>query len=346
MAKHSIRRANLPADPSVRPGPPWYVGRHVRRGATLLLALVGIGGAAAGDPVHVVTTIGMIGDVVENVGGDCVRTTTLMGPGVDPHLYQARPGDVRALEAADVIFYAGLSLEGQLGEVLERFGERTPTVAVSPAAIAEGALLPNEGDGVDPHVWMDVGLWARTVPVVAETLAGLAPACREAIARNAETYTALLLALDGWAREAIATIPERQRILVTAHDAFGYFGRAYGIDVAGIQGIATDSEAGIADIRDMARIVAERDVPAVFIESTIHPRTVQAVVEAATEGGHAVEVGGELLGDAMGAEGTAEGTYVGMIVYDVRVIVEGLGGSPPPLPSALDAWAARWEPAR
>lgn len=326
--------------------------RRVRSLTGLVLA-VGLAASAAaaqaraGAPVNAVATIGMIGDVVQSVGGECVDTTTLMGPGIDPHLYQARSGDVRVLQAAEVIFYAGLSLEGQLGEVLERFGERTATVAVSEAAVPPDLLIAtDDAYGVDPHVWMDVGLWARTVPVIADALVAAAPECEATVRANADAYTATLQALDAWVREAIATVPERQRILVTAHDAFGYFGRAYDIEVAGIQGISTESEAGIADIREMASVLAEREVAAVFIESTINPRTVQAVVEAAGERGHAVEIGGELLGDALGEGGTPGGSYPGMIVSNVRVIVGGLGGSLPPLPAELGDWAQPGEQER
>ena len=316
----------------------------------LLLALalsVSACGAAqetADAPINAVVTIGMIGDVVENVGGECTDVTTIMGPGIDPHLYRASSGDVQTFNGADIIFYSGYSLEGQLGDVLERFAQRKPTIAVSPESIGSDALIATQGAyGIDPHLWMDVGLWARIAPTVADALAEVRPGCAERFRGNAEAYIAQLEALSGWIGEAVSSIPEQQRVLVTAHDAFAYYGRAYGIEVEGVQGISTESEAGVADIRDMAQVIAERQVPAVFIESTINPRTVRAVIDAAAQRGHQVEVGGELYSDAMGQGGTAGGTYIGMLYENTVTIVEALGGDVPPLPDALSEWAAQWD---
>ena len=318
---------------------------------TLLLALAlsvsAYGAAQSDEPINAVATIGMIGDVVENVGGECVGVTAIMGPGIDPHLYQASSGDVRTFNNADIIFYSGYSLEGQLGDVLERFAQRKPTVAVSPESIGSDALIATQDAyGVDPHLWMDAGLWARIAPTVADALSELRPECAEQFRGNAEAYTAQLEALNAWIEEAVSSVPEGQRVLVTAHDAFAYYGRAYGIEVEGVQGISTESEAGVADIRNMAQVIAERQVPAVFIESTINPRTVRAVIDAAARRGHQVEVGGELYSDAMGQDGTAGGTYIGMLYENTATIVEALGGNVPPLPDALSEWAAQWDIAR
>lgn len=309
--------------------------------------LVPVNTAVAGQgretPVNAVATIGMIGDVVENIGGDCVDVTTLMGPGVDPHLYQASARDVEAFRRADVIFYAGYALEGRLGRVLERFGRQKPTVPVSSASVDKAELIPaDEYAGVDPHLWMDVSLWARIVPTIAEQLGEMHPACADRIDARAESYRQKLTALHGWVAEAVATIPEEQRYLVTAHDAFEYYGRAYGLEVVGIQGISTDAEAGVADIRDTASLVADAGVPALFVESTINPRTVQAVVEATRQRGFEVEIGGELYSDAMGPRGEHTGTYLGMIRQNTVTIVTALGGSPPALPEALDDWIEKW----
>ncbi|WP_299437564.1 zinc ABC transporter substrate-binding protein [uncultured Rhodospira sp.] len=312
----------------------------------ILVPLVAGGEAARADttPIDAVATIGMIGDVVANVGGACVETTTIMGPGVDPHLYQASAGDVRRFQAADVIFYAGYALEGQLGNVLDRFSRMKPTHAVAPESIEEADLITVEGDyGYDPHLWMDVSLWRQTVPTIQSALADVRPDCAEAMQANGERYRDQLAALHDWVADAVASIPERQRVLVTAHDAFGYYGRAYGIDVIGVQGISTESEAGIADIRHMAEVVAERRVPAVFVESTINPRTIQAVTDATRQHGHTVRIGGELYSDAMGEAGTVGGTYIGMIHENTVAIVEALGGTLPPLPEALHGWAQTWE---
>ncbi len=295
-------------------------------------------------PTNVVVTIGMISDVVKNIGGECVEVITIMGAGIDPHLYQASARDVRTFSNADIIFYSGYTLEGQLGDVLDRFAERKPTVAVSPNSIEPTELISVEGAyGIDPHLWMDVSLWAKIAPTIATSLSELNPDCTETFSANAEAYVMQLEALHSWIAETIATIPEEQRLMVTAHDAFGYYGRAYGLEVAGIQGVSTESEAGIADIRAMAELIAERNVPAVFIESTINPRTVQAVVDAAKRAGHEVHLGEALYSDAMGEEYTYGGTYIGMLYTNTKHITEALGGSLPPLRDELATWASEWE---
>lgn len=312
--------------------------------AAAVLAVGTIGAKAESDPINAVVTIGMIGDVADNVGGECVDVTAIMGPGVDPHLYQASASDVRTLQDADVIFYSGYSLEGQLGEVLGRFSEMKPTVAIAPSSIDPGDLIAVQDIyGIDPHLWMDASLWARIAPTIAAKLSEIRPSCADAINANAERYVGQLAALHEWVRQSIESIPDDQRILVTAHDAFNYYGRAYGIEVAGIQGISTESEAGVADIREMAKVVADRMVPAVFIESTINPRTIQAVIDAAQQQGHEVIIGGELYSDAMGEEGKAGGTYIGMIYENTVNIVEALGGTLPALPDTLKNWAEEWD---
>ena len=292
-----------------------------------------------------VATVGMIGDIAQIVGGNCVVVDTMMGPGIDPHLYQATARDVQTLNRAGLILYSGYSLEGQLGDVFARYAERVPTLAVAEAGIPRDDLIAT-GDayGIDPHLWMDVALWALTVPAIAEKLTELVPDCGPAIGANAERYDAQLAALDGWTAEAIASIPEDQRVLVTAHDAFAYYGRAYGIAVAGIQGISTQSEAAIADIRQTADLIVARAVPAIFVESTINPRTIEAVIAAAQQAGQDVEIGGQLYSDAMGEAGTAGGTYIGMIHSNTVSITTALGGTLPPLPAELQDWASQWSP--
>lgn len=295
-------------------------------------------------PLNVVATIGMIGDVVSEIGGTCVSVATLMGPGIDPHLYQATARDVQTLSSAELILYSGFGLEGQLGDVLERFGETVPTLAVASASVPTSELIAADDlYGIDPHLWMDPGLWINIVPVLAQTLSEQAPDCASEIEANAATYAAQLEALDQWAAQTIASIPDDQRILVTAHDAFAYFGRAYDIEVEGIQGISTQSEAGIADIRETAALLVEREIPAVFIESTINPRTIEAVIEAAGQQGHAVIIGAELYADAMGDDGTPDGTYIGMIYANVANIAGALGGTLAPLPAPLADWAQHWD---
>jgi len=309
-----------------------------------LLILGLIGPASAAEPPRAIATIGMIGDVAQNVAGDCVAVETMMGPGIDPHLYQPSAGDVRNLFQADMMLYSGHNLEGQLGAVLDKLSGRRPTVAVAEAAIGAEELIHPAGEAyADPHLWMDVALWARTAPVLAETMAEIAPDCAQAMQDRAAAYGRKLDALDSWIAASVATIPEERRVLVTAHDAFAYYGRGYGIEVVGVQGISTESEAGIGDIRAVVDAVIARDVPAIFVESTINPRTVEAVIAAAADRGHTLEIGGELYSDAMGEAGTPGGTYIGMLWENTRHIVEALGGNPVPLPAALSAWAERWQ---
>jgi manganese/zinc/iron transport system substrate-binding protein len=306
-----------------------------------------VAGTAQAQTARAVATIGMIGDIAQNVAGDCVEVETLMGPGIDPHLYQASASDVRLFKEADAILYAGYSLEGQLGNVLAKMAEQKPTVAVSPASIAPDQLITVQDIyGIDPHLWMDVMLWSQIAPTIAQTLAEIVPDCAQAMQDRAAAYQQKLKALDRWVADSLASVPEEQRVLVTAHDAFAYYGRAYSIEVKGIQGISTESEAGIADIRAMVETVVERKVPAVFIESTINPRTIQAVVDSASERGHEVEIGGELYSDAMGESDTAAGTYIGMLRSNTVEVTTALGGQPAPWPDALAEWAEQWQMAK
>ncbi|MCL7928744.1 metal ABC transporter solute-binding protein, Zn/Mn family [Halomonas llamarensis] len=314
--------------------------------AIALASLLPLGNFASADeaPLNVVATIGMIADLAQEIGGECVNVDALMGPGVDPHLYQASASDVAMLRNAEQIFYSGYSLEGQLGNVLAKFSERTPTLAVAPASIAPASLITAQDVyGIDPHLWMDVSLWAQTLPTLNAELSEARPDCAATFDANTERYQAQLLALHEWVKDSVASIPDEQRILVTAHDAFGYFGRAYDIDVEGIQGISTETETGIADIRNMTDIVVDRAVPALFIESTINPRTVQAVIDAAKQRGQDVKIGGELYSDAMGDPDTLDGTYMGMIYRNTQHIVEALGGTLAPLPDEMNDWASEWQ---
>ncbi|WP_306115722.1 MULTISPECIES: metal ABC transporter solute-binding protein, Zn/Mn family [unclassified Roseovarius] len=311
--------------------------------ATSLLSASLVPATAQENPVNAAVTIAMIGDVVENVGGDCVSVTTIMGSGIDPHLYKASASDVKTFHEADAIFYSGYSLEGQLGDVLARFGEQKQTIAVSPASVDPSDLIAvQDVYGIDPHLWMDASLWAKIAPTIADAIGELRPDCAEELQANAEDYQAQLAALHAWAVASIASIPEDQRALVTAHDAFGYYGRAYGIRVEAIQGISTESEASVADIRATAETVAKAGVPALFIETTINPRTIQAVIDAAQSLGHEVEIGGELYSDAMGEEGTPASTYIGMIFENTVKITQALGGDVAPVPDALSDWAEEW----
>ena len=299
-------------------------------GAALLLGACGCGrvedegeAGTRAELREVVTTTGMLADVVENVAGDRLAVRALMGPGVDPHLYKASEGDVQLLGDADLVLYNGLHLEAKLGDVLAELGDRA--VAAGDAVDREQLLAPPEFKGqFDPHIWFDVRLWMRVVEHVRHTLVDRDPSGRATYDRNAERYLDELRALDAEIRTAIARIPKQRRVLVTAHDAFNYFGRAYDLEVRGLQGISTATEAGAADVQELARFIVEREIPTIFVETSVSSRAIDAVREAARARGHEVRIGERLFSDAMGDPRTPEGTYVGMVRHNVRAIVEGL----------------------
>ncbi|MEO8323758.1 MAG: zinc ABC transporter substrate-binding protein, partial [Actinomycetota bacterium] len=269
-------------------------------------------------------TTGMIGDAALNVGGDRVEVETLMGAGTDPHLYKATENDVVAIGTADIVFFNGLHLEAAMGEVLER---TTTTITVPVGSNIPEELLerPAAFEGqYDPHVWFDVKMWSYAVGAVRDALMELDPAHASTYEDNAEEYLAELLQLDAYIQEQADRISPDKRVLITAHDAFNYFGRAYGFEVRGLQGISTASEAGTADVSDLSAFIAERRIPAIFIESSVPVRTIEAVQAAVRARGFDVVIGGELFSDAMGDEGTVEGTYVGMVTHNVDVIVAAL----------------------
>jgi manganese/zinc/iron transport system substrate-binding protein len=282
-------------------------------------------------PLRATATIGMIADAVTRVGGDRVGVTGLMGPGIDPHLYRASAGDVGTLTDSDLIFYNGLHLEAAMADVLAEMGARTPTVAVA-AAIPEDKLLswPAYPGQHDPHVWFDVRLWMAAVERVRDALTEHDPAGSETYATNAGAYLAELEELDGWVRTRIAELPAERRVLVTAHDAFQYFGRAYEFEVRGLLGISTAAEAGTGDIQALAAFIAERRIPAIFVETSVPPRTIEAVQAAVRARGFEVAIGEPLFSDAMGNPGTPAGSYPGMVRHNVNVIVDALLGTGQP----------------
>jgi manganese/zinc/iron transport system substrate-binding protein len=311
------------------PGPGWV--RGMRTALAVLAAGLVASACAPPEPpdeegrLSVVATIGMIRDVAQNVGGEHVRVVGLMGPGVDPHLYKASEGDVRRLFRADVVFYGGLHLEARMGEVLAEMGGHARVAAVSEIIPTDRRLAPPEFKGAyDPHVWFDVQLWAMTIDVVARTLSEADPAHARDFAANADRYRAQLAELDRYVREQAARVPPERRVLITAHDAFNYFGRAYGFQVRGLQGISTASEAGTADVHALAEFIATRRIPAIFVESSIPRRTIEAVQEAVAARGYDVRIGGSLFSDAMGNPGTPEGTYMGMVRHNIDTIVGAL----------------------
>ena len=286
------------------------------------------GNSTSNGKLNVVTTIGMIADVVKVVGGEHVEVTGLMGPGVDPHLYKASEGDVTSLQNANLIFYNGLHLEAQMGEVLEKmndFGVRTVPVTdkIDRSILLDSPAYPGQ---FDPHVWFDVTLWMKTVEQVTETLIEMDPAHQSDFEANAKAYLVELENLHQYVLDQAATVPEEKRVLITAHDAFNYFGRAYGFEVRGLQGISTEAQAGTADVQNLADFITENQIPAIFVESSVPQRNVEAVQAAVQAQGFDVKIGGSLFSDAMGSADTPEGTYIGMVTHNINTIVSSLKG--------------------
>lgn len=282
-------------------------------------------GASEEEPIQVVTTIAQIGNITAEVGGDAVEVESIMGPGVDPHLYDAVQGDIQKLNDADIIFYNGLHLEGQMGEIFEEMEQEKPTVAVAESIPEEDLLAdPASPDVSDPHVWFDISLWKKATETVRDELIKLDPDNEAVYNENTTEYLSQLDELETYANEQFAEIPEESRVLVTAHDAFNYFGEAYGFDVIGLQGLSTESDYSVSDVQEIIDTLVERNIKGVFVESSVSERSINAVVEGAKEEGHEVSIGGELYSDAMGEEGTEEGTYIGMFRHNVDTIVASL----------------------
>jgi manganese/zinc/iron transport system substrate-binding protein len=279
----------------------------------------------------IVTTIGMVTDIVRNVVGDLHPVEGLMDASHDPHLYKPTRDDVLLIQSASVVFYNGLMLEGRMTDTFSRAQNKGVLAYPVAQGIEEKFLLEPEGFAGhwDPHVWMDVTAWRRAVPVVADAMASFDPVNADTFKKNAVAYAAKLDGLDAYAMKVIRSIPENQRLLITAHDAFNYFGRRYKIQVEAVQGLSTESQAGIDDINRLVDLIIKRKVPAVFFESTVDKKNVQKLIEGAADKGHTVIIGGELFSDAMGKEGTYEGTYIGMIDHNVTTIARALGGEAP-----------------
>lgn len=273
----------------------------------------------------IVTTTGMIEDAVINIVGDKANVISLMGPGVDPHLYKATQGDLEKLTSADIVFYNGLHLEGKMGEVLEKLGHTKPVIAI--AAKVDTSLLhrvPQFNNNYDPHIWFDVKIWSEAIKSIGEFMSGYDESNKEMYLSNQSTYLSTLDTLNSFVLSKIQEIPETQRVLITAHDAFGYYGDAYDIEVKGLQGISTISEYGLRDVADLVDFIIERKIKAVFVETSVSEKAINAVVEGCNEKGFGVKIGGNLFSDAMGQKGTFEGTYVGMVTTNTNTIVESL----------------------
>ncbi len=279
----------------------------------------------------IVGTVGMVADIVRNVSDGRADVIGLMGEGVDPHLYKPTRSDIQRLLDADVIFYNGLLLEGKMTDSLIRAATAGKKVFAVTELLDEQFLLePEEFEGLyDPHVWMDPSAWSKAVEVVRDKLTEYDPTGATTYAENAESYAEQLRELDTYGARVLKSVPAQQRVLVTAHDAFNYFGRRFGFEVIGIQGISTESEAGVRDIERLVDLLVERKIGAVFVESTVSQRNINALVFGTKARGHTVVIGGELYSDAMGAPGTYEGTYVGMIDHNVTTVARALGGDAP-----------------
>lgn len=302
-----------------------------------LLLLVGCSGTEktnepsdADNPLSVVATVGMVADLVKQVGGDRIQVTQIMGSGVDPHLYKANRDDVQTIMSGDVVFYSGLMLEGKMADTLIKVARKKPVIAVTERVDETNLLEPEDFAGhFDPHLWMDVAAWSNCVDVITEVLAEQAPQHAELFRANATAYKADLEALHQYGIDSIGSIPEESRILITSHDAFNYFGRAYGLEVQGVQGLSTESEAGLQRINELVDLLVEKKISAVFVESSVPSKNIEALVEGARSKGHEVNVGGELFSDAMGEPGTYRGSYVGMLDHNITLVARGLGGQAP-----------------
>lgn len=297
----------------------------------LLVIIFSLGGctpkpkSTVGDKLKVVTTTGMIYDAVRNVAGDYVEVTALMGPGVDPHLYKATQGDLQKLTDANVVFYNGLHLEGKMGEVFDNLS-RTKAVFAMSADIPDSLLrtVPGFENTHDPHIWFDVALWKEAVKTVSKTLQDQDTLHKDIYEKNTISYLKQLDSLHENVKQRISSIPVQQRVLITAHDAFGYFGDAYAIEVRGLQGISTMSEFGVRDVSDLVTFIVDRKIKAIFVETSVSHKSIEAVIESCKEKGWNVNIGGSLYSDAMGESGTPAGTYIGMVDANVTTIVNAL----------------------
>ena len=278
------------------------------------------------EKLQIVTTTTMITDLVKNIGGDKVDVNGLMGTGVDPHLYKASEGDVSKLFNADVIIYGGLHLEGKLEDVFEKMRHQNKITIAVADAIEKNKLISSElfASNYDPHIWFDISNWEKITVYLVSKLSNLDSKNAAIFQANGEVYLKKLAILKTKINVIIDALPVEKRVLVTAHDAFNYFGKAYQFEVVGLQGLSTATEAGVQDVQKMASYIIEHEVKAIFVESSVPRRTIEALEEAVKSKGHEVRIGGTLYSDALGNDGTQEGTYVGMYEYNVKTIVNAL----------------------
>ncbi len=297
-------------------------------------AAAGVSGARSASSgsslkLRTVATVGMVADLVRRIGGDQVEVQQLLGSGVDPHLYRPTRDDALLIREADVVFYCGLKLEGKMSDLLTRRNDRRPSVAVGHAIDRQKLFGDPGSDHVDPHIWMDVSMWSEASKVVCDTLAQLRPEHAAIFQERLQELQTELKKLDEYGIQVMKTIPKSKRVLITSHDAFRYLGRRYSIEVEGIQGISTDSEAGLRRIRELVDRIVEGKIEAVFIESSVPRDSIEALVRGAADRGQVLKIGGPLYSDAMGDAGTYHGTYIGMLDHNLTTIASFLGGSPP-----------------
>lgn len=286
--------------------------------------------AQAAAQTNIVATTGMIADAARRVGGDLVSVQALMGAGVDPHAYRQTRSDIVAMSRADLVLWHGLYLEAQMESFFEDLSRKGRVIPVADGLPKDALLSHEDYEGrYDPHVWMDPILWRDVVDAVTNELSALRPENAGAYKANSDAFVSELGDLAEYAKTSLAKIPKEKRVLLTAHDAFSYFGRAYDFEVIGIQGISTESEAGLNRISDLVDVLVYRDIGAVFVETSVSDRNMRALIEGAAARGHTVSIGGALFSDAMGPEGSYEGTYLGMIDHNVTTIARALGADVP-----------------
>ena len=292
-------------------------GKHERRVVELKSTYQGA------YPIRVTATTGMVADLARQIGGDKVQVEQLLGADVDPHTHQPTHEDITKLGKAELIFYNGLHLEGKMEDAFKSLARKIPAFGVGDY-LDPNIILGEDDSTHDPHIWFDVQLWSEAAAVVADVLSKFDPTSKDLYRKNLEKYQVELAGLHAFAKNEIAQIPKDQRVLVTSHDAFRYFGRAYDIEVKGIQGISTEAQASVRDINQLVEFITNRKVKAIFVESSVNPRNMRSLMEGCAAAGHKVAEGGELFSDAMGQAGTPEDNYLGMVRHNVNTIVKGL----------------------
>ncbi|MDO4292999.1 MAG: zinc ABC transporter substrate-binding protein [Eubacteriales bacterium] len=274
----------------------------------------------------ITATTTMLYDLASVIGGDQTEVTALMSPGVDPHLYQASAGDVETMQESDIVLYNGLHLEGKMGDIFASLTDQGHEIICAEDGIDPSKLLADEDNPEihDPHIWFDVSIWMDVAKHVAGRLEEIDPAHADVYAENLNQYLKELEALDQYIKDRVLELPENQRVLITAHDAFRYFGRAYGFEVKGLQGISTEAEAGTADVSSLAQFIADNKIKAIFVESSVPPKNIEALQAAVKSKGFEVEIGGELYSDSLGDEASGDGTYILTCKANIDTIVDAL----------------------